>query len=206
MQTNSVLKTGGSSVAVLWWKGSSKIVLPLCCLQSHVLHLCFNAQPSNYKLNTFVSWLAYKWVWQDGCNYSYNIWKASMHTILYGFLDFNWCGERQDNIYSKCCFNISITYHHGQCDCYYHIYNFTNQHSTSRKQYDSYDISSCGVSCDYRHHHHDSHTNHHIHLVEKEPQEHSLSTVSCCEHQWWDSGATTECVLHDYQRRHKVRV
>ena len=30
------------------------IELPLCCLQSHVLHLCFTAQPSNYKLNTFV--------------------------------------------------------------------------------------------------------------------------------------------------------
>ena len=45
--------------------------------------------------------------------------------------------------------------------------------------------------CYHLWHHHDaicchhSHTNHHIHLVEEESQEHqySLSAVSCCEHQ-----------------------
>ena len=92
-----------------------------------------------------------------------------------------------------------------QCNCY-NICSFTNRDSTSRRQYhDSCDSSSCGVGCDYRHHHHD-HTNHHIHLAEEEPQEHSLSKVSCCEQQWWDSGVTTEWVLHDYQRRHTARV
>ena len=44
-------------------RSTTPLLSPVSCIV-----LCFNVQPSNYKLNTFVSWLAYKWACQSGRN------------------------------------------------------------------------------------------------------------------------------------------
>ena len=76
-----MLRTEGSSEAVLWWKHSSEVVLLHCCLQSHVLHLQFKRTAIKLQTIHFASWLAYKWVWQSGRNYPFiDLWQISVRT------------------------------------------------------------------------------------------------------------------------------